>query len=163
MDGLKELKTLKFEAIRKKFPNCPDHAIPKPKYSDKTSNGLTRAIIDFLNLKGWQAERVSNTGRRIDQRQKVVDAIGKTQIIGSVKWIKGSGRNGTADIAATIDGNSVKIEVKKGSDKQSNEQKQYQKEVEAAGGIYFIARDFKSFYKWYCQTFEKEKAPHTGQ
>ena len=56
---------------------------------------------------------------------------------------------GTADISATIGGRSVKIEVKVGRDRQSEAQRIYQQQVEAAGGIYYIATDFESFVKWY--------------
>ena len=37
----------------------------------------------------------------------------------------------------------MKIEVKFGSDRQSEHQKEYQKAIEAAGGVYLIARTFE--------------------
>nr|MDQ3022693.1 hypothetical protein [Bacteroidota bacterium] len=74
---------------------------------------------------------------------------GSTRTIGSTKWIKGTGTNGTADISATIKGRSVKVEVKIGTDKQSSFQKKYQLDIENAGGYYFIARNFQDFYDWY--------------
>ena len=46
-------------------------------------------------------------------------------------------------------GRSVKIEVKIGKDKQSDAQKAYQADVEKAMGIYYIAKDFDTFYEWY--------------
>ncbi|HUT43367.1 MAG TPA: hypothetical protein VMW95_03440, partial [Desulfobacterales bacterium] len=58
------------------------------------------------------------------------------------------GQKGTADISATIKGLSVKIEVKM-KDKQSPDQKIYQEQVERAGGLYFVARDFTSFKQWF--------------
>lgn len=67
---------------------------------------------------------------------------------GKMIYIPGTSRNGTADISATIQGRSVKIEVKIGKDRQSDVQLSYQKEVERAGGIYYIAKDFQSFYDW---------------
>lgn len=60
---------------------------------------------------------------------------------------------GTADISATIRGRSVKIEVKIGRDRQSEAQKRYQASIEAAGGIYYIARNIDDFMQWYNQTF----------
>jgi hypothetical protein len=60
---------------------------------------------------------------------------------------------GTADISATIRGRSVKIEVKIGRDRQSDAQKRYQASIEAAGGIYYIARNIDDFMQWYNQTF----------
>ena len=61
---------------------------------------------------------------------------------------------GTADIHAIIKGRAVKIEVKIKADSQSIWQKAYQKDVEKAGGIYYIAKDFDSFYVWYNKTFK---------
>ena len=62
-------------------------------------------------------------------------------------------QKGTADISATIKGRSVKIEVKIQGDKQGAAQRTYQSQVEASGGLYFIAKDFQSFYNWYKTTF----------
>jgi hypothetical protein len=147
-DALKALSNLALKKISISYPNVPSYALPATRYSDKTSNGLTKCIIDFLNLTGAQAERINNTGRVLDNRIIVKDVLGGSRSIGSTKWIPGTGKNGTADISATIKGRSIKVEVKIGADKQSDQQKEYQKEVEAAGGIYFIAKDFNSFYNW---------------
>jgi hypothetical protein len=54
---------------------------------------------------------------------------------------------------ATINGRSVKIEVKKGRDYQSQAQQEYQESIIKAGGIYFIAKDFEMFLNWYDKTF----------
>jgi hypothetical protein len=111
----------------------------KPKaYDPKKANGLTKMICDWINYNGGQAERISTTGR---------------YIVAQRKWIKGSGTKGSADISATINGKSIKIEVKIGKDRQSDNQKRYQEMIERAGGIYYIAKDFDSFYEWYNATF----------
>lgn len=123
--------------------------VPVNTFTDKNANGLTKAIITFLKLHGWQAERISNTGRYIDDSRIVTDIIGIQRKIGSGKYIKGTGTNGTADISATIKGRSVKIEVKIGKDRQSEAQIKYQVDIERAGGIYLIAKDFESFIKQY--------------
>lgn len=121
-------------------PNVPKYAVPTPKYTDKTANGLTRCIIDFLKYSGCQAERISNTGRVLKQPH-------------GIKWIPGTGTKGSADISATIKGRSVKIEVKIGRDRQSDAQKEYQAVVERAGGVYYIARSWDEFIGWYKQNF----------
>lgn len=134
------------------YPNVPVHAIPDPKYTDKTSNGLTKCVIDWIRLNGYQAERINSTGRQIDNRETVRDVLGNSRLIGSVKWVKGSSQVGTADISATIKGRSVKIEIKckaTGDNYQSDEQKKYQSDIERAGGVYIIARTFDDFYQWY--------------
>jgi len=144
---------LALEQSRAKYPNFPDHCRPTPSYTDKTSNGLTKCIKDFLNFSGWQAERISNMGRVIDKRETYTDIIGRTRQIGSIQYIPGTGTNGTADISATIKGLSVKIEVKIGKDRQSEAQRNYQQSVERSGGLYFIAKDFDSFITWYDENF----------
>lgn len=134
---------------REKYPNFPEHFRPKTKYTDKTANGLTKCIIDFLSFSGWQAERISTTGRPlIERRQNLVNETV------NIKWIRSTSTNGSADISATIKGRSVKIEVKVGKDKQSEAQKAYQKKIEQAGGVYVIARDFEGFMAWYINFFQ---------
>jgi len=70
-----------------------------------------------------------------------------TQLPG--KWTPGQGTKGTADISATIRGRSVKIEVKYGKDRQSDDQKRYQQQIETAGGIYIIVRNMDEFIEWF--------------
>lgn len=148
-DPLQHLKRLALDMNRQKYPTFPDHLRPAPKYSDKTANGLTKCIIDFLNFSGHQAERISSTGRFIDNRQTYTDVIGITRTIGSGKWIPGSTAKGTADISATVQGRSVKIEVKIGKDRQSPDQVAYQQKIEKAGGVYIICKNFNDLYTWY--------------
>lgn len=150
--SVKILESIATDEARRKFPEIPPDWLAPRKYRDDTANGLTKCIIDFLKFEGWQAERISNTGRPIDQRQTFTDVVGRTRTIGRTKWIPGTGTNGTADISATIAGRSVKIEIKIGFDRQSEAQKNYQQAIEQAGGMYLIARDFQQFYDWYNQT-----------
>jgi hypothetical protein len=152
--AVKLLEQLANDAARMKYPDTPPQWLAPRKYRDYSANGLTRCIIHFLNFKGHQAERINNTGRPIDQRKTFTDVIGRYRTIGSTKWIPGTGTRGTADISATIAGKSVKIEVKIGSDRQSQAQKEYQRMIEAAGGMYVIARSFDEFFQWYNETFE---------
>ena len=153
--NIKILQTLEAEHLKCKYPNLPAKAYALTKWNDKTANGLTKCIIAFLKFKGWQAERVSNMGRPIDQRRTVKDVLGRERQIGSMKWIPGSGTKGTADISATIKGRSVKIEVKIGRDVQSEAQKAYQANVEMAGGLYSIVRSFDDFYEKYLEVINE--------
>jgi hypothetical protein len=145
----KRLVDLAMNILKEKYPSFPDHAIPIPKYSDKTANGLTKCIKDFLNNSGWQAERINTTGRMIDDSKVVTDVVGFQRKVGTVKWIPGTGTKGSADLSATIAGRSVKIEVKIAKDRQSEYQKQYEQSITQAGGVYIIARDFDGFIQWY--------------
>jgi F0F1-type ATP synthase alpha subunit len=122
----------------------PTDYVVRTKYIDTTANGLTKCVIDYINFSGGQAERISNTGRYIDESRIVTDVLGNRKKIGSGKYIKGTGTNGTADISATFKGKSIKIEIKM-KDKQSEAQKEYQQAIERAGGIYFICHNFDEF------------------
>ena len=143
------LTNLAITELKLKYPNVRDHCVRAQKYSDKRANGLTKCITDFLKLSGWQAERISSMGRMIDKRVINTDCLGRQRTIGSLQYIKGTSTNGTADISATIKGRSVKIEVKIGADRQSEAQKKYESDVNKAGGVYVIAKDFDMFMEWY--------------
>ncbi len=147
------LKELFLIDSKKQYPNVPDYARVTPNYTDKTANGLTKCIIQFIQLTGGQAERINCMGRAIDNRKTYTNTLGQCRTIGSVEYIKTTEQRGTADISATIKGRSVKIEVKIGNDRQSDAQRLYQKSIEESGGIYIIAKDFEQFYNWYCILF----------
>ncbi len=49
----------------------------------------------------------------------------------------------------------VAIEVKIGKDRQSDSQKEYQRKVEKAGGIYIIIGTFDEFIKHYAEISNK--------
>ena len=148
MTPLQQLTELDWQ-IRCSESRMPPEYIVRTKFTDKTANSLTKAIVKWINLNGYQAERISTSGRWVDNSKVVTDVLGNQKKIGSGKYIKGSGTKGSADISATIKGKSIKIEVKIGKDRQSESQIEYQKAIERAGGIYFIAKDFTSFYHFY--------------
>ncbi len=140
-----KLQELYLKDFKEKYPNVPDHCIPMQKFNDTTANGLTKTIIMFIQYIGGQAERVSSMGRMIDNRKVSTDVLGRQRTIGSMKYIPGTSTNGTSDISAIYKGISFKIEVKIGADRQSEAQKKYQKDVECAGAVYIIAKDFDNF------------------
>lgn len=148
MTPLQQLTELDWQVRCANTRMRPDY-VAKTKFTDKTANGLTKSIIAWINLNGYQAERISTTGRYVDNSKIVTDVLGNRKKIGSGKYIKGTGTNGSADISATIKGKSIKIEVKIGKDKQSEAQIKYQQMIEKAGGIYFIAKNFDEFYGFY--------------
>ena len=138
---------LYYESEITKYPSFKgkEHLLPPPKFNDTTANGLTKTIIKFIQMIGGQAERVSSMGRMIDNRKVSTDVLGRQRTIGTMKYIPGTSTNGTADISAIYKGISFKIEVKIGADRQSEAQKKYQKDVERAGAVYIIAKDFDNF------------------
>lgn len=153
--SVKSLEDAKFIAKKQRYPNTPEKYLVKEKYRDDNANGLTKCIIDYLKLKGYQAERINTTGRMIDRRQTVTDVLGHTKQIGSFEWVPTTSTRGSADISAIINGRSVKIEVKIGADRQSTAQKEYQRNVEDAGGVYIIAHDFDGFLAQISECFAR--------
>ena len=146
-EHIKTLHELKVKKILEKTPHFPPSYIMKHKYTDSTANGLTKAICDWINLHGYQAERINTMG--VARTRYRTDGS-----VAGIQWTKGTGTAGSADISATIKGRSVKIEVKIGKDRQSEAQKRYQENIEKAGGTYIIAKDFDSFVEWYNQFIE---------
>ncbi len=142
----KEYKTTLHELLVNRYsvthPNIPPNYIPKTMYKDQTANGLTKAICDWINLHGYQAERINTMGTAREKKTTAGKVIGVT-------WTKGTSTAGSADISATIKGRSVKIEVKIGKDRQSEAQKRYQENIERAGGTYYIARNFDDFVDFF--------------
>ena len=142
MTGLQILRQLDCDRIKREHPNLPDTVIVPRKFKDGTANGLTNCIVAFITLSGGHATRVSSTGRQITKHRTEVKGSGK------LVYIPGTTRKGTADIHAVWKGKHLSIEVKIGKDRQSEAQKQVEIEVNRAGGYYFIAKDFETFYQW---------------
>jgi hypothetical protein len=149
--ALKVLRQLDLEAKERKYPGQP-YLVPH-QFTEKTSNGLTFCVIMFLQLKGHQAERINTTGRPIDRRYEYTDVLGHRKMAGSIQWIPGTSTRGSADISATIQGRSVKIEIKVGRDRMSEHQQRYKEAVEKAGGIYIVVTSFDQFYSWYMKIY----------
>jgi hypothetical protein len=142
------LHEMKLQRYAITHPNYPQDYIPKTMYKDSTANGLTKAICDYINYNGYQAERINTMGTAREKKTTAGKVIGVT-------WTKGTSTAGSADISATIKGRSVKIEVKIGKDRQSDAQKRYQENIEKAGGTYIIAKDFDSFIEFFNEFVNK--------
>lgn len=142
---LERLIELKHKQDCAKYPSMKPEYVPKTKYTDKTANGLTKCIADWLNLNGYRADRVSSAGRYIDGKKTVTDILGKQRTIGSGTWVKSGTRKGYSDINATIKGRSVMIEVKIGKDRMSEAQKEFAEAERKAGGEYWVVKDFGEF------------------
>ena len=133
---LKDLSTLNHVAKCART-TLPKSYVPMTKYSDKSANGLTTAIVDYIRLTGGYADRINNTG-----------------IMRNGKWTRSGTRKGIADIMASkpievggrLIGVQVAIEVKIGKDRQSDAQKKIQAEVIKSGGFYIIAKTWEQFY-----------------
>jgi len=154
---LPHFRTLYLEYSKLRTPSIPDFARVYPTYLTRlrTTNGMTQAIIGYIRLNGWFAERISNTGRQVTKsvkRGKLDYRATQEQI-----YIPGTGCNGTSDIAAVIAGKKVSIEVKNKytGDSMRPAQAQYAKIVEATGGVYYVATCFEDFVKWFDTTWDR--------
>lgn len=150
MKAIKKLKEMDYFERKSKWPEGYEWGCPKnnTKLKDSTANGLTQCIIRYLELLGYQAERVSTMGRVVGMTKVPHRTKYGTYYEAKPRYARGSFTPGTADVSATIEGRSVKIEVKIGRDTQSEKQKAYADDVRKAGGIYYIAKDFQSFHDW---------------
>lgn len=138
------LKQMKLEALEREHPEAfkasGSYTMKVKPYNDRTANGLTKAVIDFIRFNGGDAQRINTTG-----------AMRKVK--GRMQWTKSGVRRGAADIHAIIKGRAVSIEIKIGRDKMSNDQHKERERIEKAGGLYFIARSMGEFIQWYEKQF----------
>jgi len=142
------LKDLSTAVHNKKYAgsNVPEHARPKKVFNDKSANELTQAIIAYFELIGWMAHRQISEGRYIPGKEYTNVMNQRKQMKGT--WIpRSKAAKGCGDIRClTNKGVTIEIEVKSGKDRQSPDQKEYQKKLEAMGGIYLIAKTWDGFF-----------------
>lgn len=138
------LKNLKLEHIKATAPGFFElsggYKMKVKRYSDTTANGLTTCIIDFIKYSGGDANRINVQGQ-------------VRKVNGSYRWTHGSTRKGTADIHAIYKGRHISIEIKTGSDRQSEAQIKEADRITKAGGLYFVAKDMPSFMDWWNSQF----------
>lgn len=129
--NLKELAKLANELNAEKHPDFPPHALVKKRFKDTTANDLTKTIIwDMVHVREGVAYRINN-GATYDRAKGV--------------YRKGVQRKGVPDIIGIIDGRFIGIEVKIGTDRQSADQKEVEREINDAGGVYFIAKTYDDY------------------
>jgi len=142
---LKQLNDLERTAAREKHPTIPERLLVSRTHTDRTANGLTKAIQRWAELMGYQAKRVNVMGIPVDNRQVVTDYLGMKRQIGSVQYRPSGSTKGAADISIIAQGRAIECEIKVGNDRQSPAQREYQVKVERAGGVYLIAHTFEQF------------------
>lgn len=142
MTNLKRLEQLVWERDCSRTQMRPDY-VPRTKFEDKTANGLTKSVVTWINLHGGFAERINTMGRYLPGKSIGVGMYGVKQLKG--KYIPTTSTRGSSDVSATINGRSVKIEIKIGKDKQSEAQKEYELNTIASGGLYWIVKTFDEF------------------
>jgi VRR-NUC domain len=137
--ALRQLEKLADARKRERYPNVPEHGLVKARYSDKTANDLTRAIVDCFTLSGHFATRLQSTGTYREDLKR---------------YVPSQQRRGLPDVFAV-----VHVEVKIGRDRLSSEQQQAIEELQAAGAAVFIAPDFQTFYQWFLTEFSTSHEP----
>jgi hypothetical protein len=141
------LKALYLENSKRKAPNFPDAYRVVPKYSDKTANGLTNCVVDYLNFSGHMASRINNMGTWRADESNVKGGF----------YTRSNQMKGIADITSCIKvkvtgievGISVWWEVKIGADKQSESQRLFADRVRDSGGHYYVVKSFDDFIRHY--------------
>ena len=129
--NLKELGKLADQLNAEKHPLLPPHALVKKRFKDTTANELTKTIIwDMYHVRQGVAYRINN-GAVYDVKKKV--------------YRKGVQRKGVPDIIGIINGRFFGIEVKIGADRQSADQKEIEREINDAGGVYFVAKSYDDY------------------
>lgn len=158
---LAHLKQLIKEDNEKRYPGIPVHARVVNTFNglkNKESKELRR-IEKFLNLiGGCKANIIINKGVMMNKGNAKYDFYTGQKTSGGMEFKRSGMQNGISDIVATIRGRSYSIELKRiyknGRDRQSQAQKDYQEEVEAAGGIYMITHGFEDFHKWFMENIQ---------
>lgn len=138
------LKQMKLAYIEKTAPNffflSGGYTMRVNPYSDKTANGLTRCIEDFIKHLGGYCNRINTTGM-------------PRKINGEMRWTKSNSNKGAFDLRFIYAGRSADVEIKIGRDRMSEAQERERQKIIAAGGLAIIAKDFPSFLYWFCDTF----------
>src|SRR4051794_31945902 len=115
MNWKEQLLSVRKEWYLRNYQAAKDFGVPAPSkpYEDKTSNGLTRCIYDFLKFSGHYVNRINTQGQvRVEKIQ-----LAHGNVRNNVKWTKGSTNLGSADITCIKDGAAIMIEIKAGKDK----------------------------------------------
>ena len=141
------LKELAVAIVEKKYSNIPVHARPVHRYSDKTANELTKAIIAYCEFKGYKAWRQATEGRYLKEKYET-NVIGHRILVSKGKYIPRSNQaKGAGDVTVLMPphGRMISVEVKIGSDRQRPDQKKFQMELEGIGGVYILTKSWDDF------------------
>lgn len=95
------------------------------KFSEGSANDLTKAIIALFWVCGGRAWRI-NVGGIYDKK--------------TGKYRKSGASEGVSDIVGCLNGVMYGVEVKFGNDRQSDNQKKFERELTYSKGVYIIAR-----------------------
>ena len=156
-DWKQQLRQMKLEHIKAESPAffglSGGYKMKINPYKEDTANGLTRAIIDWLNYSGCYANRINVQGQ---VRKETIQLI-QGNSMEKIHYTPSTTNKGTADISAIVNGRHWSVEVKIGKDRMSLNQLKEMVRVNKAGGVYFVARDMPSFVEFYHKQIVKYK------
>lgn len=136
--------------LRIRYPNVPEHALPKKKFTDKNANGLTAMILEWCRLHKVWANRISSEGR-YRPGDEITDVIGQRRQMKGL-WLPGMNK-GLPDVITCVSGRFIGLEIKIGKDRQSQDQKDMQAGIEASEGVYLIIKTYEQFQKDFVETY----------
>ena len=112
----------------------------------KSAAQLESLIDEYCTLSKAECTIIYSGGRQLVSKTHIVDVLGRKNSITNSKFIPGTTRNGTSDIIVVKNNKALYVECKfSKSDRQSENQKQWQKRVEGFGNTYVIVRTLKEF------------------
>ena len=130
MKALDQLRRLSDQRKAERYPSVNNNFIPKSKHDDRTTNGLTSCVMEWLRLNGHFCARI-NTGGIYDEKLKKYRPSGATL--------------GVPDVIACIRGSFCGIEIKGGaSDKMSPDQKDVARQIKSSLGHFIEVRSFRA-------------------
>lgn len=128
-ESVKQLET-EHTAWKYKGRNIPYQV--KTKLRDNTANGLAGCLKAWSDVNEAHFQRMNTTGL-YDHKLK--------------RYRKSGATKGVTDTLIIWKGKTLNIEIKIGNDKQSEGQKEMQRSIENAGGVYLIVKSFDNFLK----------------
>lgn len=140
--------------FKSEYPNAhkdghmPDKKVP----AVDTANGMASYIIDHAAWTGNFANRINVQGRQIGGFTRTQSG----QVFDDRKFIKAATKKGTEDVDCIFNGVTVKLEIKIGSDRQSEDQKKQEARVKKAGGHYFLVRSIDDYIDIYLRFSVKQ-------
>jgi len=127
-DSVRQLEAMADAAVRERYKSIEPKYLSPRRYRDDTSGGLTQAIIQYCNLKGFFASRLNNMG-----------------VFRGGKYTRSTARRGLPDVLITKDGISIFCECKIGRDRMSEHQEKVKAEQQRSGGHYITVHNFTDF------------------
>ena len=139
-EHFKRYRDAKYGHQAKQYPKwiADGHFIEPDRPDISTANGLQSFIQDHATWMGCHANRINTVGRKVGG-----------------KWITGTTKKGTADVALIIQGRSIHLEIKVGKDKPSDHQLKQQQQVRKAGGVYEFIHNPDEYFEVFDRYYSK--------